>query len=188
MNLKSFERFQDGALSAGMVYFYTGSFDSEMVKFLANSLKDTLEQENASGPLKRKLFSSFIEMAQNILHYGGVPAYGASQQPGKPGAIGLGKSDQSYWIACGNLIPSEQVGRLSDKLTALQSMSIAEIKTAYRQQLANDEHESSDAVSKGAGLGLLTIARDSTQPIEFEFTPNEESAGRLSYFYLKAVI
>lgn len=188
MNLKSFERFQDGALSAGMVYFYTGSFDSDMVKFLANSLKDTLEQENASGPLKRKLFSSFIEMAQNILHYGGIPADGGSQHPGKPGAIGLGKSGSSYWIACGNLVPTEQVERLSDKLTALQSMSLAEIKAAYRQQLANDDHESSDTLSKGAGLGLLTIARDSAQPIEFEFTPHEESAGRLSYFYLKAVI
>lgn len=188
MNLKSFERFQDGASSAGMIYFYTGSFDSEMVKFLANSLKDTLEQENASGPLKRKLFSSFIEMAQNILHYGGMAAGCTNPQPGKPGAIGLGKAGQSYWIACGNLVPSEQVGRLSDKLTALQSMSLADIKAAYRQQLANDEHESTDTMSKGAGLGLLTIARDSTQPIEFEFAPHAESAGRLSYFYLKTVI
>lgn len=191
MNLKSFERFQDGASSAGMIYFYTGSFDSEMVKFLANSLKDTLEQENASGPLKRKLFSSFIEMAQNILHYGGMAADNAGQlpgKPGKPGAIGLGKSGQSYWIACGNLVPHEQVERLSDKLTALQSMSLAEIKAAYRQQLANDEHESSDVISKGAGLGLLTIARDSKQPIQFEFAPHAESAGRLSYFYLKTVI
>jgi hypothetical protein len=188
MNLKSFERFQDGAANAGMVYFYTGCFDSEMVKFLANSLKDTLEQENASGPLKRKLFSSFIEMAQNILHYGGVAADGASQPPGKPGAIGLGKAGDSWWIACGNLIPSEQVQRLSEKLTALQRMSLADIKAAYRQQLANDEHASTDAISKGAGLGLLTIARDSTQPIEFEFAPHRESAGRLSYFYLKTVI
>jgi hypothetical protein len=188
MNLKSFEKFQDGAANAGMVYFYTGCFDSEMVKFLANSLKDTLEQENASGPLKRKLFSSFIEMAQNILHYGGTSFDAAGQQAGKPGAIGLGKSGQSWWIACGNLIPREQVERLSEKLTALQSMSLADIKAAYRQQLANDDHESSDAISKGAGLGLLTIARDSAQPIEFEFAPHQESAGRLSYFYLKAVI
>ncbi len=100
----------------------------------------------------------------------------------------MGQAEESYWIACGNLVPSEQVERINSKLTTIRSMSLAEIKAAYREQLANDEHESTDDISKGAGLGLLTIARDSRQPLEFEFAPHQQSAGRYSYFYLKTVI
>ena len=187
MNLRSFELFQNGAADAGVIYYYSGIFDSGMMDMLSRALKDKLERENASGPVKRKLFSSFIEMAQNVLHYGGAPG-GTAPESGKPGAIGMGHEEQSYWVACGNLVPSEQVERIHDKLTVLKSMPLAEIKAAYRQQLANDEHESTDVISKGAGLGLLTIARDSTQPIEFDFVPHAQSAGRFSYFYLKTVI
>lgn len=188
MNLRSFEQFQEGAAHAGVIYYYAGCFEPDMMNVLSRSLKDKLEFENASGPVKRKLFSSFIEMAQNILHYGGTPGDGTCPESGKPGAIGMGQAEEAYWIACGNLVPSEQVDRIHGKLTALKSMSLAEIKAAYRQQLANDEHESTDTMSKGAGLGLLTIARDSTQPIEFNFAPHAQSAGRFSYFYLKTVI
>jgi len=188
MNLQSFEQFQSGAADAGVIYYYAGCFDSGMMNVISSSLKEKLERQNASGPVKRKLFSSFIEMAQNILHYGGGAEDCSCPDAGKPGAIGMGNAGQSYWIACGNLVPSEHVGRLNDKLTTLKSMSLADIKAAYREQLANDEHESADVISKGAGLGLLMIARDSTQPIEYEFVPQPQLAGRFSYFYLKTVI
>lgn len=188
MDIKVFENFQNGASAAGLIYYYAGAFDAEMVKALSVNMKDRLQKENASGPIKRKLFSTFIEMAQNVLHYGGSPASGGEGARSKPGAIGMGSEGASYWIACGNLIPVEQIPRISDKLTTIRNMSLEEIKAAYREQLANDAHESSDRISKGAGLGLLTIARESTHPIEFNFASGPASEDRFAYFYIKAVI
>lgn len=188
MNFQTFESFQDGASDAGVLFYYAGSFDSETVNVISNKLKEKLQQEPASGPIKRKLFSIFIEMAQNVLHYGRDAAGNTSGEHGKLGAIGMGHEGESYWIACRNLVTTDQIGRITEKLDALRNMSLAEIKTAYREQLANDQHEQSDAVSKGAGLGLLTMARDSTHPIEFSFASQAESAGRYSNFYIKTVI
>lgn len=192
MDYKTFERFQDRASNAGVLFYYTGPFDSDIVAVMSNQIKEKLKQESASGPATRKLFSTFIEMAQNVLHYGGAEATDGGGTTAKPGTIVLGKTavsaDAAYWIACGNLVESDHVLRVKEKLESLRNMSTAEIKAAYRAQLANDAHESMDALSKGAGLGLLTIARDSTQPIEFDFIPDPESEGRFSYFHIKTVI
>jgi hypothetical protein len=190
METKTFQNFQDLAHGAGLI-FYSGGFDATTVAAVSMQLKKKLETEKADGSIKRKLFSTFIEMAQNVLHYGGTPpeySNGADGVKGRPGAIALGLDDTVYWIVCGNLVPVEQIPRISERLNALRSMSLAEIKAAYRAQLATDAHESNDVQSQGAGLGLLTIARDSVHPIEFNFLTDSDSDDRFAYFYIKALI
>ncbi len=187
MDIKAFEDFQDLAGNAGLVYHYSGHFDEEVRRSLSANLKNRLEQESAAGGIKRKLFSSFMEMAQNVLHYGGF--VDAQEQRGtRPGAIAVGRDALSYWIVCGNLVPLAQVPRITERLAALKQMSVAEIKQAYREQLANDEHNALEPESKGAGLGLLTIARDSAHPLEYKFLSHQASEGRFAYFYIKAFV
>jgi hypothetical protein len=187
VDIKAFEDFQDSAENAGLVYYYSGHFDEEVRRSLSGSLKERLAQESAAGAIKRKLFSTFMEMAQNVLHYGGCVEV-AGNAKSKPGAIALGRDDNSYWIVCANLVLTDHVSRITEKLSALQQMSIAEIKAAYREQLANDAHDALDTLSKGAGLGFLTIARDSAHPIEYKFLSDQASEGRLAYFYIKAFV
>ena len=42
--------------------------------------------------------------------------------------------------------------------------------------------------SKGAGLGWLTVARDSKQPLEYSFSSDSIGNGKYAYFLVKAVI
>ncbi|TKC86049.1 hypothetical protein FAZ69_21385 [Trinickia terrae] len=187
MDFSAFQAFHSAADSAGLVYYYSGHFDEEVRRSLSTSLKSRLEQEDVGGPAKRKLFSTFMEMAQNVLHYGGcVEADGNSES--RPGAIAVGREGDSYWIICGNLVPHEQVARITAKLEQLKQMTLEEIKQAYREQLANDDHAVNDTISKGAGLGLLTIARDSAHPIEYAFTGDEEAPERFARFHIKAFV
>jgi hypothetical protein len=188
MDYEAFALFQNDANKAGLLFYYTGPFDRDEVAALSHKLKETLQQETASGPASRKLFSVFVEMAQNVLHYGGTVALDDPPRKTRPGSILLGRSDGAYWIVCANLVPIEHVPRIRERLEALRTMSLAEIKAAYRAQLANDAHAETDLLSKGAGLGLLTIARDSSQPIEFDFTPDPASDGRYAYFRIKTFI
>jgi hypothetical protein len=66
-------------------------------------------------------------------------------------------------------------------------MSADEIRQAYRTQLKNDQH-SADTISKGAGLGFLTLARDSVEPIQYAIRDAIGYENELSCFYLKATI
>ncbi|MDF1484856.1 SiaB family protein kinase [Ramlibacter sp. H39-3-26] len=152
------------------IFFCRGEFSAPIIAAAAESLKARLEAEGVSGAARRRLFSTFVEMAQNVLHYAAeVPLpHGA---PGKTGAIAITRTPAYYAIDCVNHVRSDFVPRLSAKLDALRQMSLEDIKRSYRMQLHNIDHADDDPISRGAGLGLLTIARDSTQPLEYAFSP-----------------
>ena len=65
-------------------------------------------------------------------------------------------------------------------------MTLEEIKRAYQDTLRAEQPEG----SKGAGLGFLTVARDASEPLEFEFAgiqtkPHHDDD---MMFYLKATV
>ncbi len=90
MNPPDFERFQVSAQDHGVLFYYVGEFTAPMVSAAADTLKARLATEDASGPAKRKVFSTFVEMAQNILHYA-APSPGDGAQASPRGAIAVGR-------------------------------------------------------------------------------------------------
>jgi hypothetical protein len=100
----------------------------------------------------------------------------------------VGKRDDKYYIVCGNLVEQQHVERIRQKIEPLRNMTMDEIKKAYREQLRNEHHSDQDSVSKGAGLGFLTLARDASEPIEYSLTPVDGHESELAYFYLKATV
>lgn len=186
MNSTDLLRFQSHAEGSGVLLYYSGAFTPAIVAATADTLKQRLQTEDVTGPARRKLFSTFVEMAQNVLHYA---------TPTPSGAIGVGRSEAGaggepghYWIACINPIDPAHVERLTDKLEAVRAMSLDEIKQHYREQLHNTEHAQNDSISRGAGLGLLTIARDASAPLEYSFTPALAGGDSATLFHMKACV
>lgn len=232
MNGADFERFQANAQGCGVLFYYAGEFTPAVIAAAADSLKARLATEDASGPAKRKLFSTFVEMAHNILHYAVATAAEDGSTPAPHGAIGVGREKPShascagpaghtgpsghsgqpggasdntdtpqnattadatdmsshYWIVCSNPVNVDYVARLADKLNAVRAMSLDEIKQSYREQLRNTDHGAQDPISKGAGLGLLTIARDASGPLEYSFASTADPTARTALFHVKARI
>lgn len=193
MTPPAFARFQENAQDCGVLFYYTGEFSPPVIAAAADSLKTRLAAKGAPRPATRKLFSTFVEMAHNILHYAAAaPADGGSTAAPR-GTIAIGREDGEggaghYWIVCSNPVDVIYVERLSSKLDAVRAMSLEQIKQSYREQLRNSEHRQTDTVSKGAGLGLLTIARDASAPLEYSFAPDPDPTGRTALFHVKARI
>lgn len=188
MNLTSFDLFQTQASASGVLFYHSGEFNEAVIAAAAQSLRHRMEESGATGPVKRKLFSTFVEMAQNIVHYAARPT-GADALPGREGTVALGRNgDDDYWVICVNRVDTAHVARLSAKLDVVRSMSLEDIRKTYREQLHNTQHEHTDAISKGAGLGWLTIARDAKQPLEYSFASDPASSGATTFFFAKAVI
>jgi hypothetical protein len=182
VNLGQFERFNGIAEDAGVVFYFSGEFTSSGVGALGGALRQRLEERGVPRPVGKKLFATFVELAQNVLHY-------AAADPGGPGpshgTIALGSDPTGHWIAASNQVSAEQVPRLAERLEALRRMTPEELREAYRRQLDDDRHEAEDPISRGAGLGLLTIARACTS-FEYGLLPLEGSDGTRSSFYLRA--
>jgi hypothetical protein len=210
MSPSEFAHLRAQAEHNGLLLYYAGTFNPNVIQAAADTLKCRLASEDGSSSAKRKLFSTFIEMAQNVLHYAApLPASdaGASQALGEPvaqGAIGVGRidapagapdtgADQAqarFWIACSNAVRREHVPRLAAKLDAVRAMSHPEIKAAYKAQLHNTDHSACDDISRGAGLGWLTIARDASAPLQYHIATGEDAADTAPHavFHVKALI
>jgi len=183
MDLASFSQFCTQAAGHGILFYYTGDFSQNVVGAMSDTLRQRLEAVGASGPARRKVFSAFVEMAQNILHYADEAAGGGK----RIGALAVGHDGEGrFCVLCANPVRIDQVERLRSKLEPLRNMTLDEIKLAYRAQLRNEAHDQ-DPFSRGAGLGFLTVAREASEPIEYRIT-YRSGEERHAEFHLRAAI
>ncbi|KTT14548.1 SiaB family protein kinase [Pseudacidovorax intermedius] len=168
-----------------VIFYYVGYFSQHIVAAMAEAVKLQLEVAGVAGPTRRKLFSSFVEMAQNIIHYSAdalTPPH-QDERELRHGSVCIRREDDGrFLLLCANRVEPEVAGDLRGKLEQLRSMTMDEIKQAYRQTLRDE----TPAGSKGAGIGLLTVARDASGPLEFDF--DTADAAGATVFYLKACI
>ncbi|MFZ2405190.1 MAG: SiaB family protein kinase [Methylobacter sp.] len=184
MLIDLFTVFREEADANGIVFYYSGILSQNVITTMSDSLKQKLQQQDEKGVRSRKVFSTFIEMIQNALHYSpGTP----ESDDTKEGSIIVGKKEDKYFVICANFIKKQHEARIRDKIDPILEMSADEIRQAYRAQLKNDQH-SADTISKGAGLGFLTLARDSAEPIQYAIKEASGYENELSCFYLKATI
>lgn len=66
-----------------VIFYYVGYFSQHIVAAMADAVKLQLEVAGVAPATRRKLFSSFVEMAQNIIHYSADSLTPASQNNGE---------------------------------------------------------------------------------------------------------
>jgi hypothetical protein len=181
------EEFFTLAQRRNVIFYHKGYFSHNIIAAMAEVVKLQLEVTGITGPTRRKLFSSFVELSQNIMHYSSdsLPPEGSTDEPGvaRAGAVCISVENGHYLMRCLNPMATAKVGALHDKLEPLRTMTLDEIKQAYKVSLREETPES----SKGAGLGFLTMARDASAPLEFAFRPLVDDPDT-TLFHLKAII
>jgi hypothetical protein len=185
MLYEEFNDFWDVARKRNIIFFYAGYFSQHVVAAISETIKARLDTAGAAGPTRRRIFSSFVEMAQNIMHYSSdalTPIEQTDQQM-RRGSFCIGMKDDSFFLLCANPVSSANVARIRARLDPLHTMTMEEIKQAYKKALREDAPDD----SKGAGLGFLTMARDASEPLVFEFAPEAHDAGT-TVFCIKAII
>jgi hypothetical protein len=168
-----------------LLFYHKGYFSHSIIAGMSEVVKLQLEVAGISAPIRRKLFSSFIELAQNIIHYSSDSLVEDSGTGGaiREGAVSIATEGDHHLMLCVNPIATTAVASLRERLEPLCNMSLDEIKEAYKLSLRADTPEG----SKGAGLGFLTMARDASAPLEFAFYPRVD-APQTTLFCLKTII
>lgn len=171
------------AMSEQVALHYTGFFSPQNITAMGEVIKVFLENQQAPVKVRRRLFSSFVEIVQNILRYSqDSRALSHEEQDFRFGTVCLRIDGDNYVLESSNLVAQAACDQLRDWLDMLRTMSNEEIKQAYRVGLRSE----SPATSKGANIGLLTLARDVSEPLEYELRPLETSD--FATFWLKATI
>ena len=162
---------------------YTGLFSPQNITAMGEVIKVFLENQRAPVKVRRRLFSSFVEIVQNILRYSQDSRSAShAEQEFRFGTVTLHVEGDNYVLESSNQVDEAACEQLRYWLDLLRTMTNEEIKQAYRVGLRTE----SPATSKGANIGLLTLARDVSEPLEYELRPL--SANGYATFWLKATI
>lgn len=185
MLYEEFNDFWDVARKRNIIFFYVGYFSQHVVAAISETIKARLDTAGAAGPTRRRIFSSFVEMSQNIMHYSSdtLTPHEASDKQMRRGSFCIGTRGDSFFLLCANPVDSASVESIRSRLEPLHTMSMEEIKSAYKKALRDE----TPADSKGAGLGFLTMARDASEPLEFEFVQDSQQPDT-TVFCIKAII
>ncbi|PTS90443.1 MULTISPECIES: SiaB family protein kinase [unclassified Caulobacter] len=159
--------FAELAAEHDVFFYYCGYFSQPIIEASADAIRLRLECENLAYKIQRRVLGAFIEMAQNIVHYSAesLTDPNAKTDEVRFGTLAIAQTDLGIRLTCSNPVDTGTAQRLDSKLAVLSQMSLEEIRQAYRTALRAEEGE---AGSKGGGIGLLTIARESSAPIEYQ--------------------
>ena len=166
---KEYGPFFQMAQERNVIFYYVGYFSQNIIAAMSDAVRLQLTISGVDSTTRRKLFSSFVEMAQNIVHYSSDSLTPASQHDGqlRHGSVCISMVDEHYRLICSNPIATTRVQQLRGTLENLRLMTLDDIKRAYKETLRAEAPQG----SKGAGLGFLTMARDASAPLEYRFEP-----------------
>lgn len=159
---------------------FNGPISRSLIEEIGNALKNYLQAESAQPSAAMDVFGTYIEMTQNIRHYAVQHEYGDHEAAA---TVVVARNDNDHYVVtAGNLVELSDGQALLQRVQALSPLDKAQLKAAYKEQLRKprDSHASS-----GAGLGLIDIARKSSEPLSA--TLRETLDGR-AFFSLRAVI
>ncbi len=162
-----------------------GPLSQNLMVEMGGLMKTKMALEGSDAATIKKAFSVLVELNQNIIHYSAEKKTDKSNKHAGCfngcGIISIGKQDSNYFLLSGNQVENNKVEKLRSRLVKLQSMTKEQLKEEYRSQRKKEPEKE----SKGAGLGLIEIARKSVSPLEFRF--NQLDA-HVTFFSLKTII
>jgi hypothetical protein len=161
-------------LDRAVIFYYSGYLSQAILQATAETVRLRLEQGGEDNKVRRRVLSTLIEMGQNIVHYSADCLTDPEQtnEEIRFGSITVAMREGRFRVSCANPIEAAACARLEPKLDLVSRMSLDEIKAAYRATLRQEEGEEG---SKGAGLGLLTLARDASDPLTYRFSDHPAS-------------
>ncbi len=144
------------------IIFYQGNYENMPAFALLKIIEKNLSLFFKKASFKPLLYV-VIEALQNVERY--------STHKGQSGDSSLIYMDEhNFYIYSQNLIENEKVNELKNRLDSLVNKSREELDQKFNEVLASEI-----ATEKGAGLGLIDIARKTHNRLFYEFKKIDDS-------------
>lgn len=184
MELNVYDLYQ-GAKKQKVMLYYCGPIAHSSIEGVAHTLRRNLEYEEAGNLTTQVVFSIFIEQVQNTLNYSAENIRDDMNDCGnelRVGIVVIGYEEEGgYFICCGNRVYNRDIARLTENIEKIRNLNKDELKALYKER----RRLKTVPKSKGAGLGLIEMARKASVPLEYAFTQIDEE---FSFFTIKVVV
>jgi hypothetical protein len=148
--------------------FYNGPISIEMISFMANHVRDLLDEEDVAS---KKLFKIFIELTQNVSYYSAKVAKGGNKTGSSKGVgyVSVDITEEGYSVTTGNLIQVSHgpvLEKNCDEINKLNEAELRELKRKTRIQAAVRD--------VGAHIGLIHTGLISGSKLKSRIDPIDD--------------
>lgn len=164
---------------SGMMMCFNGPFSHSIIEEIGTALRNHLSAENIARAAVMDVFAVYIELAQNVRNY--LLLRGLDQGESASSIITIARWGNGYAVSSGNTILKEDGEPLCARIKEINVMAPDVLKRHYKEQMRREVQP--DAL--GAGLGLLEIARRSSEPVACSIRDIDD---KFAFFSLTAFI
>jgi len=154
----------------GTLMCFNGPFYHSIIEEFGKAIRSYLTADNIAQEALMDVFAVYIELAQNIRNYHTLR--GACGLEAASSIITIGRNGKGYKVSSGNVVLNSDLDALCGRVDGLNAMTGDELKSEYRRQRRREVPPE----ALGAGLGLLEIARRSSD--DMTYVVRELDAGR----------
>ena len=167
----------------GVILSFNGFISEGILFALGDALKKKMALDETNMATVKRVFSVFVEQAQNIIRYSTETLAKAGQGVNRisSGLITVGCEDGRFFVVCGNVMRQSDAVPLRARLEKIRNLDPAGIKAYYLERI----RDADDPDSMGASLGLIEIARRASEPISYDFLEIDE---RDTFYCMKVFI
>lgn len=169
--------------SKKIIFCYCGPISQATIEGIGHTLRLDLEIEKTKMSISQSIFSVFIEQMQNILNYSvdRVVKDIQIEEELRVGVLVIGQEDDEFYVYCGNKIFNRDVPNIQNRIDEVSGLEKNQLKALYKERRKMEVQEG----SRGAGLGLIEMARKSGRPLQYSFEQLNEN---FSFFTIKVTI
>ncbi len=183
MEMTLYDLYQDLKMK-NIIFCYSGPIAQSSIEGVGCTLRRNLEVEEVGNAATLSVFSIFIEQVQNILNYSAERLGSTEEMESelRVGIVVIGKEENDdFYIYCGNRVLNSDIPNLTERIEEIRDLSKDELKALYKERRRME----TKVGSKGAGLGLIEMARKAGRPLEYSFVDIND---QFSFFCIKVVV
>lgn len=148
-------------LSDDTLFYYKGSIGSKKVVEILDRIGRVMEEKDFPLKERKKALNILIELVQNLYHHG--EKFEQDEAFKSYGCVILDNGTSGLKIIAANFIKVEKLKVFTDYIDHTNSLGTEELKTLYRQVLANNHYSEKG----GGGLGIINMVRKSGNKLKY---------------------
>ncbi len=164
---------------SGVSLVYLGEFSHQITKMFSTMAESEMVGKVEDKMIKKRIYHIIVETLQNMNKHSDEIS-GDDPTTGN-GMFIIGQKDNTYYIVTANKIRNKKKIFLKLAIDDVNKATIKELKEMHKKQI----REGTLSDKGGAGLGLIDIARKTSDKLQYQFIPIDEE---YSFFILKVEI
>jgi hypothetical protein len=156
--LSEAQKIQKLIAEENILMMHKGDFSEEAVGPMLRMVEENMQ--NVSLKVHKKIFHFLVEILQNISKH----AYSLNEK--REGIFQIGFDKGKFNIGTGNFILNKEIDNLKGQIDSVNKQSKEELNELYRKYL----REGKSTKTGSAGLGLIDLARETDDNINYEFS------------------